>query len=273
MAKFTEGYKRLASDFQVRRIPVDYPGFCDHPNFLKAEREDPSFLNNYAAFVAVQPYTEEYLRHARHVITSASNILYDELKSNGRLGACVDISGIFSRILEKEGIWSCGIKGSLTISFPPKSNEEKTYFWSVDHGEFVAGHAWIYAPPFSIVDVAVKQQPYSGRKAEYLPNINLIESASAASVEVEDIISPTAIAELQMQGVRHSQYFNVVASQMRDIQKVFPAQSVEHSSGSHMKYCPVAIHASDTPLEEMRNMTFNRKTPLQLYNERFLGKL
>lgn len=273
MTKFTDGYRQLVSDFQSRRIPTKSPGFCDHPNFLAAEREDPSFLNNYAAFIAAQPYSDEYLHHARAVITNASSILYEELKVNGRLGACVDVSGILSRILEKEGIWNCGIKGSLTISFPPSSGEEKTYFWSVDHGEFVAGHAWLFAPPFSIVDVAVKQQPYSGRKADYLPNINLIESASTAGVEIEDIISPSAIAELRMHGVPRSRYFEAVASQMSDILKVFPAQSVETSNGSFMKYCPVAIHASDTPLEDMRNMEFGGKTPYQLYKEKFLGAL
>lgn len=273
MTKFTEAYERLATDFQSRGIPIDKPGFCDHPNFLAEERRNPSFLNNYAAFVATQPYTEEYLGHARNVLTKASNILYKELKSNGRSGACVDISGIFLRILEKEGIWSCGIKGSLAIAFPAESKEESTYFWSVDHGEFVAGHAWIYAPPFSIVDVAVKQQPYTGRKAEYLPDINLIESAPVTDVEIEDIISPSAIAELRLHGVPRSQYFKVVASQMRDVLKVFPAQLLEQANGCAMKYCPVAIHASDTPLEEMRNMDFGGKTPYQLYCEKFKGQL
>jgi len=165
------------------------------------------------------------------------------------------------------------LKGSLTVSFPAKSNEETTYFWSVDHGDFVAGHAWIYAPPFSIVDVAVKQQPYSGRKSDYLPNMVLVESAPVAKVEVEDIISPSAVAELKYHRVPRNQYFNHVASQMNDMLKVFPAQLISQENGCTMKYCPVAVHASDTPLEEMRNMDFGGDTPFQLYTKKFKGQL
>ena len=40
-----------------------------------------------------------------------------------------------------------------------------------------------------------------------------------------------------------------------------------------MKYCPVAVHASDTPLEEMRNMDFGGDTPFQLYTKKFKGQL
>lgn len=271
--KFSDGYEALREDFERRGIPMDYPGFCDHPKFLEVERGDPNYLNNYAAFVATQPYSASYLEVARRKIETACEILIEELVASQRLGACVDISGILSRILDREGVWNCGIKGSLTIEFPPESEEEKTYFWSVDHGDFVAGHAWLFAPPFSIVDVVVQQQPYIGRKREYLPRTNLVEEGDEVSAEVEDIISPSVRRELQAAGIPRDQSFSVVATQVEEIQRVFPALQVQGAPGATMKYCPVAVHASDTRLEDMRNMDFGGKTPYELYEQRIAGKL
>lgn len=258
-------YEKLLDDFKVREIPVDTPDFYDHPNFIKAEQVDPSYLNNYAAFVASKPYSEEYLKKARVVITKAATILYEHLRENGRQGACVDITGILARILEKHGVWCACIKGSCTINFPVESNEEKTYYWSVDHGEFTAGHAWLFAPPFNVVDITIGEQQYSGNKKSYIPKIVLEEGGSSSTAEIEDIISPSALADLRMHRVPRDQYFNVVASQMLYVQKHFPVKIVDGIKQATLKYCPVAIHASEEPLEGIRNMDFNGKTPLELY--------
>lgn len=271
--KFTDSLDKLSKDFKSKGIPTSEPGFYDHPNFMEVEKTDPSFLETYAAFVVAQPYSDEYLTHARKVITNAATILHEKLKENGRLGACVDASGILSRILEKEGIWNCGIKGSLTITFPPESKEEETYFWSIDKGEFVAAHAWLFAPPFSIVDVSVKLQPYSGKKTDYLPNIVLSDNASQDIATVEDILSPELVHDLSFHGVPKVDYFKAVGLNLEKFNKVFPVFLEQGTSNTNIKYCPVAIHAPDCPLEEMENMEFDGKTPIQTYNQCFVGKL
>ncbi len=262
-------YKKLLQDFNDRGIPIDSPDFYDHPNFIEAEKINPSYLQNYAAFVASRPYTEEYLLKARDTITNAATVLYEHLKENGRQGACVDITGILARILEKHGIWCASIKGSCTIEFPPESKEDKTYFWSADHGQFAAGHAWLFAPPFNIVDITIGEQTYSGDKKSYIPKIILEENGINSKVEIEDVISPTALIELRMHRVPRDQYLNVSARDMVDVQKNFPVKVVKGLKGATIKYCPVAIHASIEPLEDMRNMDFNGKTPFELY-EKFI---
>jgi hypothetical protein len=271
--KFTDGFKKLDADFRKKGIPTDKPGFCDHANFLKEESINSDFLNNYAAYVATQPYSDEYLQHAKNVITKASTILHKHLEINGRLGACVDISAVLSRILDSEGIWNCGIKGSLTISFPKDSGEENTYFWSVDHGNFTAGHAWLFAPPFSIVDATVNLQSYTGKKRDYIPGIILAKESQPVAVEMEDIVSPEARIHLSHHGVPKDLYLEASAPQLNDILKVFPAFNVSGIGDTVMKYSPVAIHASETPFEEMDNMKFSGKTPFELYESFFKGKL
>lgn len=273
MVNFTASYSELERDFRLRDIPTDSPGFCDYPNFLVAESKEPSLLNNYAAFVAKRPYDNLYLIHARRVITKASGLLYEELLKHGRLGACVDISGILSRILDREGIWNFPIKGSLTVDFHADSGLSKSYFWSVDHGEFVAGHAWIFAPPYTVVDVSVKQQPYAVEKLPYLPDNVLSEDKQSVAVYAEDIVSPSASAEMLLHRIPLERQLSFSVPQLTDMQNVIPAISVTGPKGSKLKYSPVAIGMPDAPLEDMRNMDFNGKTPWELYKELFQGKL
>jgi len=270
---FTAPYRDLEHDFEQRGIPTGTPGFCDDPSFLAAERLDPTFLNNYAAFVARRSYEPAYLDRARTSISNAAELLYQVLLRHGRLGACVDISGILSRILDREGIWNCPIKGSLTIDFPTESGLETTYFWSVDHGNFVAAHAWIFAPPLIVVDVAIKRQPYSRAKLPYLPESVLSEDRHSVAVDLDDIVSSSAQAEMLKHGVPPERQLDFSAPQLADMLKVFPAVSVPGVRGSRLKYCPVAVGMPDAPLEQMRNMDFDGKTPWKLYNEVFRGKL
>ncbi|MFA6902544.1 MAG: hypothetical protein WC236_05640 [Gallionellaceae bacterium] len=200
-------------------------------------------------------------------------MLYQTLLDHGRLGACVDISGIFSRILDREGIWNCPIKGSLTVNFPAESGLSKSYFWSVDHGDFVAGHAWVFAPPFTVVDVSVKLQPYTLEKLLYLPDILLSDAKQSVEVNAEDIISPSASAEMRLHGIPLERQLSYSAPQLSNMLKVIPAIAVPGLRGSILKYSPVAIGMPDAPLEEMRNMEFNGNTPWELYKEFFQGKL
>jgi hypothetical protein len=262
-------YKEITEDFTLRGIPTNAPNFYDHPNFILAERLNPNYLNNSAFFVASRPYSEEYLKQAEVIITKAATLLHKHLKENGRQGACVDITGILSRILEKHGVWCASIKGSCTVEFPPSSNEEATYFWSVDNREFTAGHSWLFAPPFNIVDITIGEQAYSGKKKKYMPKLILAKGGTNSTAEIEDIISPTAISDMQRQGIPRTRLLESGVSQMEEVQRFFPVKIVESYKGVSFKFCPVAIHASEEPLEGFKNMDFKGKAPYKLYKKYF----
>jgi hypothetical protein len=262
-------YKEITEDFALRGILTDTPNFYDHPNFIAAERTDPTYLNNSAFYVASRPYSEEYLKQAEAIITKASKLLYEHLKKNGRQGACIDITGILARILEKHGVWCASIKGSCTIEFPVSSKEEATYFWSVDHGNFSAAHSWLFAPPFNIVDITIGEQTYSGNKKKYVPKLILEKGGADSTADIEDIISPSAVIDLTTQGIPRDRFFEHAAKQMEEVQRHFPVKIVESSKGARFKFCPVAIHASEEPLEGMTNMNFKGKTPHKLYKKYF----
>ena len=256
-------------DFTLRGIPVDAPDFYDHPNFIAAERLNPKYLNNGAFYVASRLYSEEYLKQAEVIITKASKLLYEHLKKNGRQGACVDITGILARILEKHGVWCASLKGSCTIEFPPSSNEQATYFYTIDSGEFFAGHSWLFAPPFNIVDITIGEQAHNVKKTKYIPKLILEKNGTDSAAEIEDIVSPSSILQIQMQGVPRDRIFKQFVPQMEEVQKFFPVKVVESAKGARFKYCPVAIHASKESLEGLNNMNFKGKTPYKLYKKYF----
>lgn len=266
--QFAANYDELSELFRGIGVPTDQPGFCDQDNFLAVEREHPELLNLYAAYVAKRPYDEAYLAKARALIQKAADLMHVELVRHGRLGACVDISGILSRILDREGVWNCGVKGSLTITFPKNSGIMPRYFWSADHGHFTAGHAWLFAPPFTVVDISVKQQPYESEEHRYLPDMVLSEGRTPVAVQTDDIVSPSARREMLSFGVPPDRHLSKVARYVPGIFEAIPPILVPGVHGSKLKYTPVAIHAPDCPLDEMGNMKFGEFTPGQLYNRR-----
>ncbi|WP_333746676.1 hypothetical protein, partial [Vibrio cholerae] len=263
---YLEMYEELKTEFQSKGIPVDKTDFYDHPNFLKEEQRNPSYLIKFAKFVASQPYSTEYLEKAEVIIQKIVKILSNELKKNGREGACVDIAGILTRILERKGVWCICIKGSTTIEFPESSGEETTYYWSVDNGDFIAGHAWVYAPPFSIIDISLKQQPYSGNKKKFIPEIILVKEAEHTTSEIEDIISPEVRFQMLNQGVPFSRMLSIGASELKTVQSSFPAQLVSIGD-SRFKYSPVAVHALFESLPDIKNMKFNGLFPFDMYKK------
>ena len=188
MFNYHQSFEEMRISFLTKGICIDKPGFYDEPNFLKIEKDYPEFLNCYASYVQSQPYSDEYLKNAKENIPLIVNALNNELIQDGRQGACIDISSLLSKILEHEGYWNYIVKGSLTISFPESSKIKPTYYWSFDTGRFEAGHAWVFAPPYKVIDISIKQQKQPENELEYIPNFVLAENVSPCNMTVMDII-------------------------------------------------------------------------------------
>ncbi len=264
MINYTASFADIETDFKSRRIPLDMPGFYDHPNFLETERLYPTYLNHYARYVHDRLTNTAYDAHVRKTVPIVAQIFHEHLKSHGRLGACVDISGLLSRALEREGIWNFIVSGSLTIDFPSIANISPRYFWSIDTGEFTAAHAWVAAPPFYVIDISIKLQPYSDGEELYLPTIVCVEAETLSEGVLEDIISPEVRVYLSQRGIPKNQQLQHVGPEIATFMKVFPARLVKIGKTT-MKYIPVAITAPDCPFEEMTSIIFEGRTGFEIY--------
>lgn len=145
--------KVLARLFSNRNISTDQVAFYNSAEFLEAERADPSFLEFYGAWVRARPRDSGYDSHARKVVPRVAQIIADEIIRDGQLGVCIDASMMLTKMLEEEGVWCYAAKGALSISEPRL--EDPTHFWMIDD-EPAAGHVWVVAPPFEIVDVTLQ---------------------------------------------------------------------------------------------------------------------
>lgn len=263
-------HAEIASELDSHGIDHRSPGFYDHAAFVAQERRDPQFLERYAQFVATVPSSAEYEARVRREVPLIASLVHQELVSDGRLGACIDIGMILSRILEREQIWNFQVKGSLTIDFQDVADLPPQYFWSVDISAagFAAAHSWLVVPPFSIVDVALKQQPYR-RGRGYVPSLVITDGRDEAPRCVERIVSPDIRARVLRERGRIPRD-DVLARELAPawlrVREWLPATVVKQD-GVSLVYDAVAIGAPDAVFEEMNQWLVNGRTGFELYND------
>jgi len=244
--------QRLERAFSNRDIDFRTQGFCDHPNFLRAEASDPRFLESYAEYVEVRPYTTDYLEDARCKITVAAEAVRLAVAKDGRLGACVDVASMLGRMLDRLGVWNYNAKTCLTIHYPDHMDVPDTYFYGVDTNQFTAPHAIIVAPPFCVVDVSAKYQPFRHpRQSTCIPERVLQEQFISARWNYSDIASPEVQALVQFRGGHIERYLRSEYGSMYEVAAKLPARMIEPASSDSaaLKYVIVAVGGVIEPLE------------------------
>ncbi|WP_458411477.1 hypothetical protein ACNQFZ_11440 [Schinkia sp. CFF1] len=257
--------KDIEKSFEENNITTSKVGFYDSLEFIQVERKDSTYLEYYAKFVQLKKYDSTYLDMVREKVSIISKLLYKELERDGRLGACIDMSGTLSRILEKEGIWNHMVFGSLSIDYPKESQISRGHFWCVDYTQGAsAAHSWLVVPPFHIVDLTIKLQPYSQGQDKYLPEIVLSEKVKPYTPKAEDLINTRIIRELQLRGVKNVLTYTL--PNFKAFNSNFPAVMTE-ANKCVLHYIPTAISAPDSPFEEAVNLKLNGRYGYEIYKE------
>lgn len=272
MVDVSSPFDDIVKDFAHNKIPTDIPGFYDHPNFTAIEKQDPNYLGLYARYVQGKNYPKNYLKEAEENIALIAKVLHGELVKDGRLGACVDITMVLSRILEKQGYWNNSVKGALTIEYPPSSPLTTKYYWPVDVTEVAAGHAWLAAPPYTVVDITLKKQPYYAGEEQYLPDYVLQKHTSDIQVNTIDICSTEVIDILKKKGVPEPNMLSYVNSNLPRFLMAFKPTLVCHE-GTRLKYIPVAAAAPDSVLDEITSLKLNNMYGKEIYERVVLPAL
>ncbi len=263
----SKNYKNYLDYFTSEKIDISYPGFYDDEQFFKLEQKNPNLLESYAGFVDQKTFDNQYLDNAERIIKLTTALLYKQLQTDGRLGACIDASMVLSRILEKEGIWNYQVKGSLTITFPKQTLLKRKFFWSVDQGNYVAAHSWIIAPPFKIVDLTIRQQPYKQGEETFLPEVVLKKETKVSTLDLEDIVEPNILNILKIQyGNDKVKIMNAISSNLISFTNRFKPELFEEE-GVIFKYSPTGIVAPDLPFELATSLKLNGLYGIEIYNK------
>lgn len=236
--------KTLARLFANRGIPTDAPAFYNHPAFLAAEREDGAFLEVYGAWVRARTRTNEYDAHVRRVVPLVAEVVGKEIACDGQLGVCVDASMMLTKMLEEEGVWCYGAKGALTILAP--SLPDPTHFWMFDETP-VAGHVWVVAPPFEIVDVTLQTQPYERGEAALLPSSVVTETAEPIFPTAEEYVATSILRREQARRGRLSRDIHLeISPDLARASKAFPSWQVRVETTT-LRYAAGGVTVSDGP--------------------------
>ncbi|MHA6913916.1 hypothetical protein ACQUJO_12340 [Ralstonia pseudosolanacearum] len=225
------------------------PGFYDSEPFLRAERNDSNFLENYAHYVRYREYEQQYLASASERIVLAAEEVSSQLAADGRLGLCVNASSLLSRLLDRMGIWNYVAKAGVVINFPEHSRLDPLYFYSFDIGHFQAPHAIVVAPPFDVVDVSLKYQAFDEGQGAHIPGC-IVASATPTNWTSEELFSPLVRAQLRRHRVDPLNALRRESPKIAANLDRFGAVEIEAGACS-VKYLTVAFYASEEPLEEL----------------------
>jgi hypothetical protein len=268
-------FRQLQGQFESAGIDTSAPGFQDDQRFLALERANPRLMENYAEFVETRSYSNEYLERARRQIMIIARAFGDSVARDGRLGACIDASGYLARMLDHIGVWNYVARSTLTLEFGESTGLGVSYFTSIDIGDrpIVAPHEMVVAPPFVVVDVTARQQPYSGNHRKYVPALILADQYVPNQWQIEDIVSAEMI---HLAKVSRRTPHSLISAANKEIMTKLPARVVQHDNVK-MKYVPLAVGGFTEQLADVgtspRSYKFEGRTPLEIFTEDALPAL
>ena len=256
--------KSLETEFKKLNIDTSSIGFYDDPNFLKVEQRDNRFLEKYGEYVLSRGYNSDYIQRCRYEIPIISKILNDELQKDVQMGACINLSMVLSRILEKEGFWNYITKGAMTIKFDETLRISDKHFWNVDINNFQTGHSWVVSPSFNVIDLTLQQQPYKLGEEKYITDFICSESDQEAKVNEIDVISNDASLIMTMQGVKNK--FEHCKEGFSSFIKKFRPIEVKQDLVT-IKYITTGVSVCDGPLEDISTIKLSDRYGYEIYND------
>jgi hypothetical protein len=257
----------LEALFTARGIDFRAPGFYDSPAFLAVERSDNRFLERYAEYVDRQQYTPEYLERARSIVPRVASFVYRHLIEDGRLGACIDVSAMVSRMLDLEGIWSYTVGGGVSVNYPASSRIPSAHFGVLGGQSRVAAHMWIRVPPFAVLDITLPAQPRRPECQPFYPSFVMEEESRPSPATVLQMFDMDELERVTLMLGRRPTMRDVFVNflpRIRNFMECFPPFAVNYGE-LVVEYAPTKINASDRPLSGMRHPILTGHSPSALY--------
>lgn len=259
-----------AIERRLRELGVDTQqfGFYDQSAFVEQEARETTFLEQYALWVTTRPRTVEYDDRARRIVPALAAFLADLFESQGMQRSCVHASSMMPRILDRLGVWSFGLKGSMSAEVPCVDlwrGQAIQDFQDFPGAEL--GHAWLAAPPFVIVDPTIRlQNPKGDAMNRYLPPIVASEDAEIVRPRIDDVVSAELRAyHARREGHADPQLHHRLEPTLREFSRNFPTLQIAIGE-LVLRYVPSGVRISDVGLEEI-NSQGERLSGVEVWEE------
>lgn len=245
----------VSIDERLRQLGVDTTlfGFYDQPAFLAAEQHDGTFLEQYALWVQTRPRTADYDARVRDIVPRLAELLADLFEREDMQHSCVHVSSMMSRILDRLGIWSFGLKGSMIAEVAREDLWRGQSICDIpDFPGAELGHSWVVAPPFVIIDGTIRLQNTAGDPMNaFTPPIVAVEDAPLIKPTVRDVVSAEVRAlHQQREGRLDSQLHHRLLPALKAFGSAFPSREVRFGDLA-LRYVPAGVRVSDVGLEEI----------------------
>jgi hypothetical protein len=222
---------------------------------MAAERNDPRFLENYAEWVKLWARSAEYDDYVRHIVPPLAQMVFAEVKAHGQQGLGVDASNLLSRSLDRLGVWNYIAIGGFNVgltAFPDLGRRYFSVFDELVKSEGKQGHVWVVAPPFQIVDVAIKVQGWIPEFERATPDFLASEKCEHIHMNVEDMVASEYSLQLAQQnsGQVPADLHLQLQPYLRDFERAFPGVAVQ-TEHIQARYLPTGIGAALEPLQEV----------------------
>jgi len=175
--------------------PESKPGCYNHPQFLEFEKADPQVLEEYARFVTTRARSASETARIRSQVKTIAEKVVANLSEAEATRRCADVSSAIITILEAQGIWCFGVRGSVRFSFARELGLTDRYFWTRDTPDFPGaflGHAWIVVPPIVILDCTARFQDWQRGESPYIPSPVCSEAPHAVEPD-RRLFAPTPL--------------------------------------------------------------------------------
>jgi hypothetical protein len=259
-------------DRQLRSLGINTAkfGFYDQPKFLARESQDGAFLDKYGEWVTTRPFGKEYGLRAKNIVPRLARLVHSEFVEHGLEGGCVNASGMISRILDRLGIWSVAVAGSLTLDVDDgRIRRVIHYFDEPDFPGAVLGHAWVIAPPYKIVDATIALQHWKGDDMRHYvpPYVLAIDEAKKIRPRVNDLVSKKIRQQTAANGWLDSDLHYRLAPHLKNFGIRFPAYEIVEKS-LRLHYVPVGVRQTDVPLEQINVESAIGRPAIEFWREK-----
>ena len=222
---------------------------------MALERADPVALELYSSWVLARPRDNAYDTHARAIVPRLAALIETMLATARTLGGCVNVATAMARMLDRLSVWSFAARGSLTIEIPSKPEVGRRYFPECEicrnPGE-VAGHGWLIAPPFVVVDPTLRHQKWVDLQpaiAALLPAAVAAEAGAVVRPRWFDTVSDRVVAANGLKKHDLNERLPYLANPgLARLERTLPGRDIRVGELS-LRYIPGSVTVSDKPLE------------------------